>query len=190
MRCFVALNLSPATRDAVHGAMQPLRDAIGRAVSWVAGPALHVTLRFLGERDTRFVDTLAARLAVVSRALTPISLHLLGVGAFPSVDRPRVLWVGADLNPPLAGLYQSVDDACTALGVAREARGFHPHVTVGRMRDGARVDVAALRRFAAAFPFAAVERIAAVDVMESVLGPRGARHRVVHSISLSEEEND
>jgi 2'-5' RNA ligase len=172
----------------VHAAAAPLRDALGRGVAWVAEPALHVTIKFLGDRDQPFVDRLAATLAPRLRPLAPTVLRLGTVGAFPSLDRPRVLWLGVASNPTLARLYQEVEAACAALEVPREQRAFHPHVTLGRVRDGARVDGKALSRAAAGVAFRAESRVDSVDVMESTLGRSGARYRVAAPVPLGGDE--
>lgn len=184
MRTFVALNLRPDLRAALHAAGAPLREAVGRAVSWTAADALHVTLKFLGERPDAFADDLASRLRAPVGREPAFDLRLGGVGAFPSLARPRILWVGVAANPTLARLYHHVEDASEALGAAREQRPFHPHVTLGRVRQGGRLDGRALARAAEAVGFRAVERVRSLDVMESLLGRGGARYRVAAAIPL------
>lgn len=186
MRTFIALNLRPELRDQLHDATAPLRDLLGRGVAWVAAPSLHVTLKFLGDIPEALVERLRLVLAPEVRKLGPISLRVGGVGAFPSMGRPNVLWVGVDANPALARLYHLVEDACASLGAPRERRPFHPHVTIGRVRAGAAVDGQALARVAAEIGFAATEPVASVDVMESSLGAGGARYRVVAGLTLGE----
>ena len=190
MRTFVALNLSPDRRAELHAAVEPLREALGRAVSWTREPALHLTLKFLDDRSGDFVAQLTGRLAGPLRRLPPIRLEVGGVGAFPSLGRPRVLWVGVAANPDLSRLYQEVESACAALGVPREGRAFHPHVTIGRVRAGARLDAALLTREAEAVRFRTVDRAPMVDVIESVLGPGGARYRVVSALALGGDSEE
>ena len=185
MRTFVALNFSAETRVAMHSATAPLRERWARGVSWLPESALHVTLAFLGERESSFVDMLTDRLRAGTRSLAAPELHVHVVGSFPSLARPRVLWLGVDLNPEVARLYQSVASTCDALGVARETRPFHPHVTFGRVRVGTQIDAKALVHEAVAVTYEARERAPSVDVMESVLGGGGARYRVAASIPLN-----
>jgi 2'-5' RNA ligase len=188
VRTFVAVNLSAGGRAALHSATEPLRRALGRSVSWVAEPALHVTVKFLGDRPDDFARRLAEGLAQRVERLRSTAIELRGVGAFPSLARPRVLWIGVAPNPVLSQLYHEVDTASAELGVPSEERPFHPHVTVGRVRDRARVDGTALAAAAAAVSFHAVERVSTVDIMESVLGPGGARYRVLSVVPLDDQE--
>src|SRR5205085_4782086 len=126
VRTFIALNLAPDLRPALWAAVTPLRTAYGSAVAWVAEPNLHITLRFLGDRDPAFVEALRERLVEHVRNVGAFDIQLSGVGAFPTLDRPRVLWIGLRPNPSVARLYQSVSEACTLLGVPPEPRPFHP----------------------------------------------------------------
>jgi 2'-5' RNA ligase len=187
MRTFVALNLSPETRAALHSAAEPLRAALDRAVSWTREPALHLTLKFLGERPEEFVSRLGAGLRSAVRGVPACRLDIGGVGAFPSPRRPRVLWIGIATNSDLTQLYQRVEAVCTTLGAPREPRPFHPHVTLGRVRDGARLDAGALVEAATAVQVRRQERVSTVDVMESVLGQGGARYRVVEAAPLGHD---
>jgi len=190
MRTFVALNLSPETRAALYAAAEPLREALDRGVLWTREPALHLTLKFLGQCPEEFVSRLAAGLRSETRGLGAFPLDIGGVGAFPSLRRPRVVWVGVVSNAELTQLYQRVESVCTSLGAPREPRDFHPHVTLGRMRERARADAGALAEAATAMHVRRQERVSTVDVMESVLGQGGARYRVVDAVPLGHENSE
>ena len=189
-RLFVALNLPADLRAQVHAAVRqaaaPLVAAAPRAVSWVPEPNLHVTLRFLGERPEALVPPLVEALDRAASAVHVPHLEVGGLGAFPSLRRPRVLWIGVEMNVALAALYQKVDDVCATLGVPREARDFHPHVTVGRVRMGAAVP---LERLAAAVDALTSSRwimpLETVDLMSSELASGGSRYRRLAVARLS-----
>ena len=184
MRLFVALNIPPELRVAAWVAVEPLRTALPTGVAWVREDALHVTLRFLGEQPDTVPDALAAALAPeLARAERP-TVRLEKVDAFPSMRRPRVLWLGGPANSALARLYQEVQGACATLGFEPEPRPFELHVTLGRVRPGARVDPAELARGAEQVRLDAEFVASSVDVMESVLGPGGSRYRVVAAVPI------
>jgi 2'-5' RNA ligase len=103
-------------------------------------------------------------------------LAAAGAGAFPTLRRPRVLWIGLAPNPALDPLYESVERACDAAGLGRERRPWHPHVTLGRVRDGARIDAGALARAAEAVRPDVTFTVNTVDLMRSELAPAGARY--------------
>ncbi len=185
MRSFIAINLASELRAAIHRVAEPLRDVAGGGVTWVAAPALHVTMKFLADQPDDVIARVVGSLASTARNRPPLQLTLGGIGAFPSLARPRVLWLGVAANTSLAALYQDVESACADAGIARETRSFHPHVTLGRVRQHARLDGRSLARAAAAIDFRAVSLAETVDVMESVLGAGGSRYRVVSAVPLA-----
>jgi 2'-5' RNA ligase len=94
IRAFVAVGLDEETRTAIGAAIEQLRP-LGKAVAWVPAENLHLTLKFLGEQtDERLAE--ATRGIEDAAAATPrftVSLH--GLGGFPGMERPRIVWIGA-----------------------------------------------------------------------------------------------
>src|SRR5260221_9860517 len=92
-RAFVAVCLDEATRTAVAQEIERLRP-LSRAVAWVPAENLHLTLKFLGEQtDERLADA-ALAIEEVAVACPRFTLSLYGLGAFPGMERPRIVWVG------------------------------------------------------------------------------------------------
>ena len=145
------------------------------SVAWVAVDNLHITLKFLGGvEDTRLPDVSAALARAVS--VPAFEVQVLGLGAFPTPNRPRVLWAGVAPAPAFGELAVAVDQALVALGFPPEERPFTPHVTLGRVRDGRR-DPALMQALvgAAARPFGVLP-VARLCLMRSDLSSRGARY--------------
>jgi RNA 2',3'-cyclic 3'-phosphodiesterase len=184
VRIFVALNLPAAVRRAAWEAAEPLRFAAPTGVTWVREEALHVTLRFLGEQPPALADDLAARLDGALRTAAPPRIELSSAGAFPDLRRPRVLWLGGPTNSALTELYHHVERSCSTLGFDPEDRAFRLHVTIGRVRQGARVDAGAVARAAVQVAIRAAFTAATVDVMESELSAAGPRYRVVAAVPI------
>jgi RNA 2',3'-cyclic 3'-phosphodiesterase len=180
MRLFVAVNLPEDERRTAHQATAPLRDA-GLPVKWVAAAALHVTLKFLGDVADEREAALAAALDAAVASVRPFEVGLGGVGAFPSLARPRVLWLGVEPHPALELLANDVERALRPFGFEAELRPFQPHITLGRVRDGARPGAfAALDGLAHAMSWASVVPVDSVDLMASELRPGGAEYTVRH----------
>ena len=184
MRLFLALNLPPDVRAACWAAAEPVRAALPAGVAWVREESLHVTLRFLGEQPAELPERLAAALADAVSAAEPPSIALTALGGFPTMRRPRVLWLGGPPNSGVTRLYHQVERACATLGFEPEQRAFRPHVTIGRVRQGTVVDAAALDRAAGEVQLAASFVAGTVDVMESELTSAGARYRVLAAVPI------
>lgn len=144
VRAFVAVNFPIHVVRRIADEAAALRAplaAAGLKVRWVPAANLHVTLKFLGPIKVAAIEAITARLVsglreAGPRALGPFDLEARGLGAFPSVEQPRVLWAGVAGSPALAALQQEVEGWLAELGFPRDDRPYHPHVTIGRVGDG------------------------------------------------------
>jgi 2'-5' RNA ligase len=131
MRLFVAIDIEPVIASAIFRTMRTLRARAPDA-RWSRMESLHLTLKFLGEvpeeRERPVTDALAG---VSAKA---IRLRIAGLGMFPNVRSPRVLWAGVEPTQTLANLALAVEDAAERLGFARETRPYFPHLTLARSR--------------------------------------------------------
>lgn len=176
MRLFVALNLPHELRREIYDAAAPLR-ALGLPVRWVDPAQIHLTLKFLGEVPEPEVAAVGACIASVARRHEPFALRIGGLGGFPSLERPRVLWLGVQAPPVLGALQAALEKELEALGFAPEDRPFRPHLTLGRVRTDARGgSFRGLGERAGALRIDATVAVRTVDLMRSTLDPRGARY--------------
>lgn len=185
MRLFVALNLPDAVREALHAAAAPLRSAFSMGVAWTPVEKLHVTVQFIGDADEATRDVIRGGLAAIASVLAAPPLEMGGIGAFPSMGRPRVLWCGVAPNPPLAALYHEVTRATRTAGIATEARPYRPHVTFGRVRARGAIASARLAEVASQVGWRGTAHARSVDLMESRLDPRGSRYRLLDAFPLA-----
>lgn len=178
MRLFVAIELSPAVRKALVDLQRRL-DAHGSIVRWVPAEQLHLTVKFLGEVDDRRVAAVGRSVTDCGTTLGAFTMSTAGAGCFPPRGRARIVWGGVtDASGRLGALTEAVEAAMESFGFARERRPFSPHVTIGRVREGAATD--ALRAAVGAAPLTCVEQeVAAMTLMSSVLSPRGPTYAPV-----------
>jgi len=110
------------------------------------------------------------------------------MGCFPNLNRPRVLWVGVtEETGRLTALQRDVEQHLEGLGFAREKRAFHPHLTLGRTRQGLRSSE--LTRIGEAVASSEIGELAKVRVndihlMRSDLRPDGAVYTSLQRVSL------
>ena len=133
MRLFVAIDLSEGARAAVAEEQQRLRRTLGPSpAKWVRAEQMHMTLVFIGEADQARADTIAGLLSA-EIPLPPFRLAFGGLGLFPVAGPPRVLWLGTlDGTSKAVDLQRRVVGRLEPAGVQREARPFHPHLTLAR----------------------------------------------------------
>ena len=183
MRCFIAINLAADAREAIAVATAAVR-ASAPAEPWVATDRLHITARFIGEQDALFVDRLAEGLAGAARRYEAIPLQLIGIGAFPTFRRARVIWVGVGYDPKLELLHHDMEVACMALGLEVEGRPFRPHVTLVRLAAQGGDAARAIRVAAREARVRALTVVETLDVMESAMSPHGRVYRRLAAVPL------
>ena len=134
IRAFLALSLSPQVRVHLHNLQQKLRSSLP-PVNWVRPESIHVTVKFLGTIPAQMADQLLEALRGLSTEVSPFSLNIQGIGVFPDMRSPRVLWAG--LTGPvdkLIELHKHIQLVLEPLGFPIEEKAFHPHVTLARIK--------------------------------------------------------
>jgi 2'-5' RNA ligase len=96
---------------------------------------IHVTMRFLGDVRTDNIEKIYE--AMKKAMFVPFGVRIQGIGAFPDVRYPRVVWAGITHGAnDLRSISSQLEPHLTALGFAPEPKGFSPHLTIARVRDG------------------------------------------------------
>jgi len=184
MRLFIALTLPDKERERIHAAAAPLREA-EFPVRWLDPESYHLTLKFLGNVRPETVPVVEAVVDRVAGATPTFPLAIRGFGAFPTIRRPRVLWVGVEPVPALRCLKQDLEWALADHGFERETRAFHPHVTLGRADEDQGAGVfRGLDEMAADLGYKGKVKAGTVDLMRSHLSRQGARYSVLRASPL------
>jgi RNA 2',3'-cyclic 3'-phosphodiesterase len=138
-RLFVGLKISVSTANALAGAAETLarraRDA-GIDIRWVAPVGYHVTLKFFGWTRDAALGAIVDALDEAGRGTPRFTIKCARLGGFPTLEKASVIWAGIeDQSGALDALAKRIESAATRLGFAPEQRAFHPHVTIGRLRE-------------------------------------------------------
>ncbi|MBI5235198.1 MAG: RNA 2',3'-cyclic phosphodiesterase [Deltaproteobacteria bacterium] len=154
--------------------------------AWVKPENAHLTLRFLGSiNETRLDEIEAAMKLSVSRPLIrPFTLIVSGIGAFPSLKAPRIIWIGIDNNDTLNRLYNGLEQELSGVGFEKEGRAFHPHLTICRVRStsGAYDLTSAVAVFQKDEPI--VFPVSSIGLYKSVSTPKGPLYTLVKEARL------
>lgn len=134
IRSFVAIEVPSSVQQEVEAIQNHLQKT-GASVRWVKPKNVHLTLKFLGDIEPIQVEPILAELGRIAEQTTPFRLEIKGIGCFPNMRNPRVLWIGIeDREAKVSKLQSSVEDVLEDLGFAREKRAFRSHLTFGRMK--------------------------------------------------------
>jgi 2'-5' RNA ligase len=188
MRAFIAVEIDEAVRHRAAQLSRAIASALEqggdrRRVAWVVPQNLHFTLRFLGEVDASTMDAVKGRLASPFHA-PAFEVGLSGLGTFPSAGPPRVVWLGVtDGAGALSDVFRETTARLAGLGLPTEERGFHAHLTLGRVKSpvGRRLRDAIVAAGAADAGRCLVDH---VTLFESRLSPSGATYSVIATSRL------
>ena len=140
IRAFLAIELPDALRPGLAQIQGELKRSHAD-VRWVAVGNIHLTLKFFGNVPEDEIDALALAARQAAAEAAPLQLQATGVGAFPSPNAPRVVWLGLGGDVvPLTRLFYGLEKAFTTLGYLPEGRAFNPHLTLGRVKSPANRD--------------------------------------------------
>jgi 2'-5' RNA ligase len=182
IRSFIAVPTPPPVLQRIAGLITNLQS-VSSHVKWERAEKLHITLKFLGSIEESDIQRLIRALGEKLRTLSPFDYAYEGVGAFPDLNHPRVYWVGTSKNLALVQLHTMVEEVTRTFSVANDDRPFHPHVTIGRVKDSQGINLLTAR--VKTLTFEPVDaRCSDVLLMKSDLLPTGSRYSVLSRIPL------
>lgn len=187
-RIFIAVELDPALHQAVVDTQTRL-EAAGAKVRWIRPGNLHFTLRFLGEITPAQVALARVATREAVNGIAPFTISLRSLGAFPSFQRPQVVWIGVEEGAQdLQALADRVQARLLHHRFPPEDRPFRPHLTLARIRDSRQWGdiVRALTQHRDVV--VGTQQVHAVTVMESHLTPQGPVYARVEEVSLLDHE--
>jgi 2'-5' RNA ligase len=189
IRAFVATHVpSPILSSIEHQIEYLQKIDPDRVIRWVRPQGIHLTWKFLGDIREELVETILGAMETGLSDCAPLDSDAGGLGAFPNMRKPRVLWVGLDdSGRKLAGIYERVETVFDRLNFERERRAFHPHLTLGRVKRQASrrlVRDFAERLAGVDLPHIGQMRIDRVHLVRSELSTSGAVYHDMGSVQL------
>lgn len=190
MRLFFAVHAGDAIAGQVKGIIEG--SSIRRAPwRWILPENYHFTLKFLGDVESRMLPSLHEAAGSAAAATRPFRLTMGGIGGFPDLERPRVIYYGIDEGfDGLKDLAGRIEDECEKAGFEREKKRFRAHLTLARVKQLADESVLrALRDFPSLDRNGPFEGTAVLDachfvLMSSRLTPSGAVYEEIGRFEL------
>ena len=140
IRCFIAIEIPETFQTPLTSAQEELRKYISGA-SWVKRGNIHLTLKFLGDVVPNQISVIKNSIEQVTDTRLPFSMELGGIGAFPNLSRPRVIWAGVKTGADqVAAIAREIDDGLSRHAFERDEKPFRPHITLARLKRRINLD--------------------------------------------------
>ena len=181
IRSFIAVDVDDERLKQQFAEFQKMLLDAGADVKLVAPENMHLTLRFLGEIDEGIVQEVTDAMNLVG--FQSFDIRFKGAGAFPSLSRINVVWVGiAAGDEELAKIAERLEPKLRAIGIPSDKKGFSPHLTVARVRTGRNKDrIAELLSELREKDFGSM-RAESIMLKKSVLTPNGPIYSTIFEV--------
>jgi 2'-5' RNA ligase len=147
---------------------------------------LHLTLKFLGDTEEGLIPEIVTAIREATAGFRPFQIRVRGTGAFPSLGRMNVIWVGVDGAEPIARFATSLEASLEPLGFPQERRPWKAHVTLARVKGRQELDRVRRILEAHATEDFGTHMVDAIHLKKSVLTPQGALYSVVETVRLGQ----
>lgn len=186
IRTFIAIKLTSEIISNISRVQEELKRT-ALEVKWVKPENIHLTLKFLGYITLEELEKVKTSTREALKTVSPFEVSVSGLGAFPKIDYPRVIWIGIDKGgEELKRMATQLEGGLARIGFAKEKRPFSPHLTLGRVKSLkkrerlmdalSKVEANNLGKMSAAW----------VSIMKSQLTPLGPIYTPLEEILLKE----
>jgi 2'-5' RNA ligase len=188
IRSFIAIELTEEIKRGLARLRGELAKKEHTFVKWVDVEGIHLTLKFLGNIPFKQVAEVTRAMEEAAQGVSPFHLEVSGLGAFPGLKQPRVLWVGIGGEiDKLARLQQNIDFSLASLGFAKEEHPFVPHLTLARIREkasGLERKMLGELMMSTSFESRYLLVVESINLMRSQLTPEGAIYTCLARVQL------
>ncbi len=181
IRSFFAVDIEDQTIVRRLAEVQGMLANTGAHLKLVKPQNIHLTVRFLGDTSLPMVDAIYEEMKQVS--FTPFEIELRGLGAFPKLSYPRVVWAGIRKGADeLTNVFEQLEPRLRGLGFKPDTKGFSPHLTIVRVRTGRnKAQLIKLVRELEDYEFGAV-KAECLRLKKSVLTPQGPIYTTLREV--------
>ncbi len=178
MRVFLSLGFDSKIRPALSDLSRTLPYFDQSIFSLVPKENYHLTLKFFGDVKTSDVDKIISTLDPIR--IQKFTFDLFGVGVFPSLSNPRVIWVGVRKNPDFSNLLGAIDASFSVFSDKKQT-SFVPHVTLARLKKKFSLDkwISSHSNFTCPSTSAI-----SLDLVETIISDESVSYKLLKSIDF------
>lgn len=187
VRAFLAIPLPWQLQESIRVIQTELQASIA-AARWTRPENLHLTLHFFAKIEQETLEKLKVSVLSVMGCQRSFQVEVNGLGAFPNLHRPRVIWLGLEPRGQLEQLHRATERCLHQAGLTTDSRPYSPHLTIGRLRGG-KLD---LTKSFISMQEKTIEplNVDRLILYESRLRPEGAQHIPLLTVNFDDKNTD
>lgn len=148
-------------------------------IKWVKTENLHITLAFLGNVPIDRLSLICDIIESASKTNNPFEINLEGLGFFPNIRQPKILWIGINKSTPLLDIKRQIDSKLQQVGISYDKKPFSPHITIARFKQPIVIEKQILN-----FNFKAAFQARDIHLVKSELLKAGPIYTKIYSAPL------
>jgi len=135
LRTFIAVDFPPGMIEKIGRIIAYFKTQLPEShLKWVTTEQMHLTIKFIGEVPDQQLPEIKSVITTAIGIQPAFTMGIEGLGMYPHIEKPRIIWLGITGKEPLIGLHKILDQALTKVGIRQERRNFSPHLTLARVR--------------------------------------------------------
>ena len=197
----MAIEIGDIIKKRFRECQERLKEA-GGGIKWVDVGNIHITLKFLGYVEEKHLSQVKDIINKSVQGIKPFSLRFKGIGGFPKLQRPTVVFIMAEEAASTSGgpddkktsylttINSRLEEGFQALGIEKEDRPYEVHLTLGRVKSPHNVErLVQLMEEYREEPFGE-ELVSRVLLMHSQLTPQGPIYTRLEEFPLNTKEGE
>jgi len=188
IRLFIAIEIEKRIKERILDYLKHLKKA-DTGVRWVAYENIHITVKFLGNIDAKMLPALINSIDNVLSCFSPFRIQIGNVGAFPTVKKPRILFVCIqDKENNLLKIFERLEKGIEEYGIKRDTKNYVGHITIGRTKSQKNLRKLIDLLQADSDRFFGQEKVRHISLIQSELTPDGPIYTTIKKFQLYENE--
>ncbi len=184
LRTFIAVPLPQEARTIIQEIQTDLQKC-NCDISWVKPENIHLTLKFLGDTASENIEAIKLIIKDCVRKTKPFDYTINELGAFPSLNKINVLWLGIDKNKDkFRAIVEMLEENLCRIGFPKENRSFSAHITLGRIRSNKNIHILkeSLNKYKT--PLNIPGNFSNITLFKSTLTPTGPIYEVLDAVKF------
>lgn len=185
IRVFIAIEIDSEIKNKLSEYLSKLKRT-GADVKWVAPENIHLSLKFIGYIEKETLINLNKIISNAVSCIGPFSISIGNIGAFPSIEKPRVVFVCVqERGNSLFKIYEKLDKGVEQLGIKRESKKYVGHITLGRVKSQKNISKLKNILNSGTECYFGLEKVTSLSLIQSKLTPTGPLYTRLNNFILN-----